>query len=62
VLVAVEIREDFTVALVGAQGEAIARLTSLLQRLSRRNDPAPRAGADPSPDTPSRVEISEAEE
>jgi hypothetical protein len=37
--IAVEIREDFTVALIGAQSETVARLQSLLQRLSRRNVP-----------------------
>jgi len=39
VLIAVEIREDSTVALVSAQGETIARLQSLLQRLSRKDAP-----------------------
>jgi len=35
--VALEIREDFTVALVGAQDETIGRLRNLLQRLSRKD-------------------------
>jgi hypothetical protein len=38
--VALEIREDFTVALVGAQDETIGRLRSLLQRLSRKDAPS----------------------
>jgi hypothetical protein len=37
--IAVEIREDFTVALIGAQSETVARLQSLLARLSRKNVP-----------------------
>ena len=38
--VALEIREDFTVAVVGAQDETIGRLRNLLQRLSRRDAPS----------------------
>jgi len=40
-LIAVEIREDSTVALLSAQGETIARLQSLLRCLARRDDSSP---------------------
>jgi hypothetical protein len=60
-LVAVEVREDFTVALKSAQDETIGRLQSLLQRLSRRDDPSPRASIESQPHAPSDLDPSEVE-
>jgi subtilisin-like proprotein convertase family protein len=48
VRIAVEIREDFTVALMGAQSETVARLQSLLEHLSRRNVPDNSGSSQPS--------------
>ena len=53
VRIAVEIREDFTVALVGAQSETISRLQSLLSRLSRRNVPDNSGSSPPSEESQS---------
>jgi hypothetical protein len=60
-LVAVEISEDFTVALKSAQDETIGRLQSLLQRLSRRDNPSPRASTESQLHAPSDLDSSEAE-
>ena len=63
--VALEIREDFTVAVVGAQDETIGRLRNLLQRLSRQDPPStsrssPANDESKSPQSAVELEITEA--